>query len=93
MPGPGIEPEPFGWEAEALPLSYIPLSLAAILNLTISIRFFLSKCVYDVYFRSQEIKTHQISYFIRKIPSFAKNDILAAILYFLTPYFYRKLMT
>ena len=24
MPGPGIEPEPFGWEAEALPLSYIP---------------------------------------------------------------------
>ena len=25
MPGPGIEPEPFGWEAEALPLSYIPL--------------------------------------------------------------------
>ena len=25
MPGPGIEPKPFGWEAEALPLSYIPL--------------------------------------------------------------------
>ena len=28
MPGPGIEPEPFGWEAEALPLSYIPLLAA-----------------------------------------------------------------
>ena len=25
MPGPRIEPEPFGWEAEALPLSYTPL--------------------------------------------------------------------
>ena len=61
---------------------------ASILNfsiLNVFNRKLLSKCVYDAYFRSQEIKTNQISYFTRKIPSFAKNEILAAILYFLTP--------
>jgi len=61
---------------------------ASILNfsiLNVFNRKLLSKCVYDAYFRSQEIKTNQISYFTRKIPSFAKNEIYGGHFVFFTP--------